>query len=73
MYDHVCAVCHGRELETAGVAARDLREFPIGEAERFIRSVTHGAGDMPPFSKVLSEAEISNIFDYVRAMQAAEP
>ena len=73
VYDRVCAVCHGRNLETAGVAAQDLRAFPIGESARFIRSVTHGSGDMPPFGKLLSEAEISNIFDYVRAMQAAGP
>ena len=73
IYDRVCAACHGRRLETAGVAARDLRHFPIGEAERFIRAVTHGAGDMPPFARILSEAEIASVFDYVRAMQAAQP
>jgi mono/diheme cytochrome c family protein len=72
VYERVCATCHGHNLKTAGVAAQDLREFPIEDSARFIRSVTQGAGDMPPFAKVLSEAEIVSIFDYVRAMRAAE-
>jgi alcohol dehydrogenase (cytochrome c) len=72
VYERVCATCHGHNLKTAGVAAQDLREFPIEESARFIRSVTQGAGDMPPFARVLSEAEIVSIFDYVRAMQTAE-
>ena len=72
-YDRVCVACHGRDLKTTGVAARDLRGFPIAERERFIRSVTHGTGDMPPFGKVLSEDEIEQIYSYVRAVQAAAP
>lgn len=73
VYDRICATCHGRNLQTAGVAASNLREFPIGERARFVRAVTQGAGDMPAFAKILSEAEISNLFEYVHAMQAAEP
>jgi mono/diheme cytochrome c family protein len=73
IYDRVCVACHGRDLKTTGVAARDLRGFPIAERERFIRSVTHGTGDMPPFGKVLSEDEIEQIYSYVRAVQAAAP
>jgi alcohol dehydrogenase (cytochrome c) len=72
VYNRVCVSCHGRSLETAGVAAQDLRKFPIAEEKRFMQSVRKGAGDMPPFSEVLSEAEISAIFEYVRAIQASQ-
>lgn len=71
VYDRVCVSCHGRSLETSGVAVRDLRTFPLDERERFVRSVTHGAGDMPPFGAVVTEAEIGLLFEYVRAVQAA--
>ena len=73
VYDRVCVACHGRNLETAGVAAQDLRKFPIDEKSRFIRSVMKGSGDMPPFASLLSEAEISEIFEFVRAVQATGP
>jgi len=73
VYDRVCVACHGRNLETAGVAAQDLRKFPIDEKSRFIRSVMKGSGDMPPFANLLSEAEIAKIFEFVRAVQATGP
>ncbi len=70
VYDRVCVACHGRDLETTGVAVQDLRDFPIAERKRFIDSVKNGAGNMPPFAKVLDETEIGAIFEYVRAVQA---
>jgi len=71
VYDRICVACHGRNLVTTGVVALDLRKFPLAEKTRFVRSVTHGAGDMPPFAKVLSEAEITTIFEYIRAVQTS--
>jgi alcohol dehydrogenase (cytochrome c) len=71
VYDRVCVACHGRDLVTAGVAVQDLRRFPIDERDRFIDSVKNGAGDMPPFAKLLDDAEIRALLEYIRAVQAA--
>jgi alcohol dehydrogenase (cytochrome c) len=72
VYDRVCAACHGFGLHTVGNAVFDLREFPSEDRERFVRSVSAGTDQMPPFGAVLSGDEILSILDYVRAVQAHE-
>jgi mono/diheme cytochrome c family protein len=66
----VCAACHGFGLRTVGNAVFDLREFPAEDGERFVRSVTAGSDQMPPFGSVLTREEIQSILEYVRAVQA---
>jgi ABC-type amino acid transport substrate-binding protein len=73
-YRQACAQCHGHNLVNAGVTSFDLRRFPPEQPERFRSSVANGKGDMPAFKGALTEAEIDNLWVYVRARgKAQEP
>jgi mono/diheme cytochrome c family protein len=61
-----CAPCHGpRMADPQG--AFDLHNFPPDQKERFVRSVTRGKNNMPPWGDVLSATEIDALWAYVIA------
>ncbi len=65
-YRQTCAQCHGHHMVNAGVTSFDLRRFPSDQHERFRNSVANGKGNMPAFKDALSDAEIENLWVYVR-------
>lgn len=68
IYERNCAVCHGGELLSAGVAP-DLRESGVALDFPTFNSVVRGAlltAGMPKFEK-LSEEEIGDVHQYIRA------
>jgi mono/diheme cytochrome c family protein len=64
LYAINCAPCHGARLANPEWAT-DLRTFPRDERARFIDSVTHGKGGMPPWGDVLKPEEIQALWAYV--------
>jgi len=68
-YRQFCQRCHGTELRNSGASTFDLRQFPPGEYERFLESVSEGSGDMPPHGDILTEEEIDALFAYVVTTQ----
>jgi quinohemoprotein ethanol dehydrogenase len=68
IYAQNCAMCHGGELLSAGVAP-DLRESGVALDLAAFHSVVRGAlltAGMPKFEK-LSEDEVGDVYQYVRA------
>lgn len=65
LYSHNCSPCHGPEL-SGEESAFDLRTFPRGERERFIRSVSQGKNQMPPWGGLLKPDEIAALWAYVQ-------
>ena len=61
-----CAPCHGTRMRSPEVPA-DLSKFPPDEKNRFVRSVTNGKNQMPPWGGVLQSAEIEALWAYVVA------
>jgi mono/diheme cytochrome c family protein len=66
IYGQNCAPCHGARM-LDGQAAFDLRQFPPGEKNRFIISVTKGKNQMPPWGDLFKQDEIEAIWAYVIA------
>ena len=66
LYAQHCAPCHGPRMNDPE-GAFDLRTFPHDQHERFLRSVTHGKGSMPPWGGLLKPDEISALWAYVVA------
>ena len=46
-------------------SAFDLRKFPPGEHDRFLRSVTNGNNQMPPWGDLLKGDDIEVLWAYV--------
>lgn len=46
-------------------SAFDLRKFPPDEHDRFVRSVTHGKNQMPPWGDLLKSDDIEALWAYV--------
>jgi mono/diheme cytochrome c family protein len=69
LYAVNCAACHGARMANPEWAI-DLRTFPRDERTRFVDSVTHGKGGMPPWGDVLNTDEITALWAY---MVAGEP
>jgi len=64
IYERNCSPCHGaRMMDPQG--ASDLRKFPHDERERFIRSVTRGKNQMPPWGDLLKPEEVEALWAYV--------
>jgi mono/diheme cytochrome c family protein len=59
-----CAPCHGPRMQDPE-SAFDLRKFPPGEHDRFVRSVTNGKNQMPPWGDLLKSDEIEALWAYV--------
>jgi len=64
-----CAICHGQNMRNPDteVGAFDLRYFPPGEHDRFVRSVTGGKNAMPAWRDLISPADIEALWAYVCA------
>jgi hypothetical protein len=46
-------------------SAFDLRKFPPGEHDRFVRSVTNGKNQTPPWGDLLKVGDIEALWAYV--------
>ena len=66
VYNTYCQVCHGDRLVSTGQTF-DLRRLTAGDRARFEGSVRNGKNQMPPWKGVLSEAEIDQLWYYIRA------
>lgn len=66
IYASNCAVCHGEELRNTG-ATFDLRNLRADERKRFDAAVMNGKGQMPPWSGVLNESDLSALWAYIQA------
>jgi mono/diheme cytochrome c family protein len=66
VYNTRCAICHGDDLVNTGQTF-DLRKLKADERPRFEHSVLNGKNQMPPWKGVLSDADIDNLWHYIRA------
>ena len=67
VYAARCATCHGDDLVHSGGQAFDLKRLKADDRPRFENSVRHGKNQMPPWQGVLSDAEIDELWYYIRA------
>src|ERR1700735_193976 len=65
VYNTRCAVCHGDDLVNTGQTF-DLRKLKADERPRFEHSVLNGKNQMPPWKGVLSDADIDNLWHFIR-------
>ena len=61
-----CSPCHGPRMQDPE-SAFDLRKFPPAEHDRFVRSVTNGKNQMPPWGDLLKPEDIAALWSYVVA------
>ena len=61
-----CSPCHGARMQ-GSESAFDLRRFPHDQRERFVRSVTHGKNQMPPWGDLFRPEQIDALWAYVIA------
>ena len=66
VYNNYCQTCHGDRLVSTGQTF-DLRRLTAGERARFDNSVRNGKNQMPPWKDVLTDAEIDQLWAYIRA------
>jgi mono/diheme cytochrome c family protein len=59
-----CSPCHGPRMQDPE-SAFDLRKFPPSEHDRFVRSVTNGKNQMPPWGDLLKGDDIEAVWAYV--------
>jgi len=59
-----CSPCHGPRMQDPE-SAFDLRKFPPGEHDRFVRSVTNGKNQMPAWGDMLRGDDIEALWAYV--------
>jgi mono/diheme cytochrome c family protein len=59
-----CSPCHGARMQDPE-GAFDLRKFPPGEHDRFVRSVTNGKSQMPAWGDLLKGDDIEALWAYV--------
>jgi mono/diheme cytochrome c family protein len=71
LYAVNCAACHGARMANPEWAI-DLRTFPRDERTRFVDSVTHGKGGMPPWGDVLNTDEIAALWAYMVAGESSK-
>jgi mono/diheme cytochrome c family protein len=64
IYARNCSPCHGPRMQDPE-SAFDLRKFPPGEHDRFVRSVTKGKNQMPPWGDLLTSDDIEAVWAYV--------
>jgi mono/diheme cytochrome c family protein len=65
-YQTHCSACHGERLVSPG-GIPDLRKLRAEDRARFDTTVADGKGQMPPWTGVLSEEEIGQIWAYIRS------
>ena len=61
-----CSPCHGDDLVNTGQTF-DLRRLTAGDRARFDNSVRNGKNQMPPWKGALSDDEIDQVWNYIRA------
>ena len=66
VYNTNCAICHGDALVNTGQTF-DLRRLKANERPRFDNSVRNGKNQMPPWKGVLSDQDIDQLWNYIRA------
>jgi cytochrome c oxidase subunit II len=66
VYDENCASCHGEKLRNTGTTF-DLRKLGADDRPRFDKFVMEGKGQMPPWQGTLSDAELDQLWAYIRA------
>jgi len=64
-YTSYCARCHGLNLVVSSSAFFDLRTFPKGDRERFMRSVLKGTRAMPAWEGTIKPEELESIWLYI--------
>src|SRR5215469_18691310 len=64
IFSRNCSPCHGPRMQDPE-SAFDLRTFPPGEHDRFVRSVTYGKNQMPPWGDLLKSDDIEALWAYV--------
>ena len=71
VYNNYCFTCHGENLVNTGQTF-DLRRLRADERPRFVNSVRNGKNQMPPWKDVLSDEQIDNLWNYIRANSTAK-
>jgi mono/diheme cytochrome c family protein len=66
VYNNYCAVCHGDRLVSTGQFP-NLRRLTANDRAKFATTVRDGRNQMPPWKDVLSDAEIDQLWAYIRA------
>ena len=66
VYNTYCQVCHGDALVSTGQTF-DLRRLTTNDRARFDNSVRNGKNQMPPWKGVLSDEQIDQVWQYIRA------
>ena len=66
VYNTYCAVCHGDRLVSTGQFP-NLRRLTANDHAKFDTTVRNGRNQMPPWKDVLSDAEIDQLWAYIRA------
>jgi len=67
IYQDICAVCHGRDMVSPGLAF-DLRKFPVNDFNRFQNAVLNGKlPGMPPWRHQLNADDVKTLWDYVKS------
>lgn len=66
VYETNCSSCHGERLANAG-GMPDLRKLKAEDKAKFETVVNDGRGQMPSWSGILSDEEISQIWAYIRS------
>jgi mono/diheme cytochrome c family protein len=66
VYNTYCAVCHGDRLVSTGQFP-NLRRLTADDRSKFDTTVRNGRNQMPPWKDVLSDAEIDQLWAYIRA------
>ena len=66
VYNNYCAVCHGDRLVSTGQFP-NLRRLTANDRAKFTTTVRDGKNQMPPWKDVLSDAEIDQLWAYIRA------
>ena len=61
-----CSPCHGPRMQ-GSESAFDLRRFPPDQRDRFLRSVTRGKNQMPPWGDAFSPEQLDSLWAYVVA------
>lgn len=68
IYENRCSTCHGEELQNNSQGLTfDLRRLKPDDHDRFVTSVLNGKNRMPPWKGVLDEAQIEQVWAYIRA------
>ena len=66
IYEEDCAQCHGANLRNPGTSF-DLRKLTAADRPRFDKFVMDGKGQMPPWRGTLDDAELDQVWAYIRA------